>query len=635
MALRQRCPALARGIFLHLARREAAGGWAWTAAAAPCPTLPSTCVPACVGAWRTFASGSLPEHTELAMPALSPTMNQGNILEWQKKVGDTIAPGDIYCEVETDKASMEWEAQEEGFLARIVAGNNTKDVPVGQVVAIIVENEEDIPAFKDWAPGASSEPAPAPAKEAPGHKEAAAPAKPAPKPKKGGKKAAKPTGRSWPPHEILTMPALSPTMSQGNILEWKKKAGETVAPGDVWAEVETDKASMEWEAQEEGVVAKLLCADGASGVAVGHPLVVLVEEGADITAFADFTDADAQGGAGGAAGEGEAEEAEGAKEVKPAKEAKEAKPAASAKPAKSAAPGARVVASPYAKKLAEEAGVSLQGVAGSGEGGRITAADVRELVESGGGKPVGGAGDAGAQAAAASWEGEGDDVAHSQIRRITAQRLLESKQTVPHYYLSVSVRVDELAALRARLNADLAKADGGKLSVNDFVVKASALALRRFPAVNASWHADYIRQYHDVDISIAVQTPAGLMVPIVRDADAKGLAAIAADVRRLAGKAKEGKLRPEEFTGGTFTISNLGMYGVSQFSAIINPPQACILAVGAAEPRVVRGAAGGFEEAQFLQATLSCDHRVVDGALGAQWLQAFKGYLENPASMLL
>lgn len=441
------------------------------------------------------------------MPALSPTMNQGNILEWQKKVGDTIAPGDIYCEVETDKvsgwagrlllrrayvltvwttqawkfchrkvalsccplvlhhgegaqpslptsrmptmprtpilmptsfqASMEWEAQEEGFLARIVAGNNTKDVPVGQVVAIIVENEEDIPAFKDWAPGASSEPAPAPAKEAPGHKEAAAPAKPAPKPKKGGKKAAKPTGRSWPPHEILTMPALSPTMSQGNILEWKKKAGETVAPGDVWAEVETDKASMEWEAQEEGVVAKLLCADGASGVAVGHPLVVLVEEGADITAFADFTDADAQGGAGGAAGEGEAEEAEGAKEVKPAKEAKEAKPAASAKPAKSAAPGARVVASPYAKKLAEEAGVSLQGVAGSGEGGRITAADVRELVESGGGKPVGGAGDAGAQAAATSWEGEGDDVAHSQIRRITAQRLLESKQTVPHYYLSV------------------------------------------------------------------------------------------------------------------------------------------------------------------------------------------------------
>jgi len=214
---------------------------------------------------------------------------------------------------------------------------------------------------------------------------------------------------------------------------------------------------------------------------------------------------------------------------------------------------------------------------------------------------------------------------------------VQSKQTIPHYYLTVNCRVDALSALRRQLNATLAASPaGGKLSLNDFVVKAASLALRRVPEANASWHGDFIRQYHTVDCAVAVQTPAGLMVPVVRDTDSKGLAAIAAEVRDLAARAKEGRLRPEEMSGGTFTVSNLGMFGVSQFAAIVNPPQAVILAVGAAEPRVVPAAGGaGFEEGTFMACTLSCDHRVVDGAVGAQVLQAFRGFMEDPASMLL
>jgi pyruvate dehydrogenase E2 component (dihydrolipoamide acetyltransferase) len=228
------------------------------------------------------------------------------------------------------------------------------------------------------------------------------------------------------------------------------------------------------------------------------------------------------------------------------------------------------------------------------------------------------------------------DIQNSNIRKVIAQRLLESKQQIPHYYLSTTCRIDSLSAVRAKLNATLAASDGGKISMNDFVIKASAMALKRFPEANASWHGDFIRQYNKVDCSVAVQTPAGLMVPIVRNADTKGLAAISSDVKSLAAKAREGKLQPQEYEGGTFTVSNLGMFGVSQFAAIVNPPQACILAVGSAEKKVVPSADGnGFEEGTFVTVTLSCDHRVIDGAVGAQWLQAFKGFLEDPASMLL
>jgi pyruvate dehydrogenase E2 component (dihydrolipoamide acetyltransferase) len=536
-------------------------------------------------------------------------MSQGNIVSWKKAEGDSIQPGDIYCEVETDKATIEWEAQEEGFLAKILKPAGTNNIDIGTPVAVIVEEEGDVAAFKDYTPGNAPAAASAPAAAA--AQPAAAPA------------AAAPSGASFPAHEVMTMPALSPTMTMGNIIAWRKKAGDEVTAGDIIAEVETDKATIEWEAQEEGVIAKILVPDGANGIDVGSPVLVMVDDKDSVAAFEGFTTADASGGGAAPAAAAPAPAAAAA-----APKAEAPKPAAAApKAAAAVAPGARVIASPYAKKLASEAGVSLAGVGGSGPKGRIVAADVQQLVASGGARPAG--------ASVAPSTSAYTDIEATQIRKITARRLLESKQNIPHYYLTISCRIDRLSAVRASLNATLASTTGGKLSMNDFVVKASALALKAVPEVNASWHGDFIRQYHSVDCSIAVQTPAGLMVPIVKNADRKGLATISTEVRDLAGRAKDGKLAPEEFTGGTFTISNLGMFGVNQFAAIVNPPQACILAVGSAEKKVVPGSNGNFEEGTFMNVTLSCDHRVVDGAVGAQWLKSFKGYMEDPASMLL
>jgi pyruvate dehydrogenase E2 component (dihydrolipoamide acetyltransferase) len=410
-------------------------------------------------------------------------------------------------------------------------------------------------------------------------------------------------------------------MAEGTLLSWKKAVGDPIAAGDVLAEIETDKATMEWEAQEDGVLAQILVPEGSSGVSVGSPVFVQVESAEDVAAFASFTVADA----------GVAEDAKvDIPEMAPSmganvETAVKAPVTAAASPPSTtsgdkrpaASPGSRVIASPYARKLAAANNVSLHALQGSGPNGRIVAADVL-----------------GAPAGSAAGTPGFVDIANSNIRKIIAQRLLESKQQIPHYYLSTTCRVDTVSALRAKLNASLSD---GKLSMNDFIIKASAMALKKVPEANASWHGDFIRQYNTVNCSIAVQTPAGLMVPVVRSAEKKGLAAISANVKELASKAREGRLDPSESAEGTFTISNLGMFGVSQFAAIVNPPQACILAVGAAEKKVVPSTMepGTFEEGTFVTVTLSCDHRVIDGAVGAQWLQAFKGYLEDPASMLL
>ncbi|GFR51149.1 hypothetical protein Agub_g13504, partial [Astrephomene gubernaculifera] len=323
-----------------------------------------------------------------------------------------------------------------------------------------------------------------------------------------------------------------------------------------------------------------------------------------------------------------------------------------AAPAPASEGSGRVRSSPYARKLAAELGVPLQAVSATGAGGRIVASDVQGAATQQQ-QPAAAAAPETPQPAApappapAPRAGESYvDLPHSQIRRVTARRLQESKQQVPHYYLTVECRVEELLQLRERMNAAAAAAAGAggegaaaappvKISLNDFVIKAAAKALKAVPGVNASWHPDFIRQYANVDISVAVQTPAGLQVPIVRDADLKPLSALSSEVRALAARAKAGKLRPEDFTGGTFTISNLGMYGVKQFAAIINPPQAAILAVGAATPVVVRCEGGVFREVPVLAATLSCDHRVVDGAMGAEWLAAFRQQMENPLLALM
>lgn len=553
----------------------------------------------------------MPPHVELMMPSLSPTMTQGNIASWAKKEGESFAAGDVLAEVETDKATMSWEAQDEGVIAKILLPAGSKDIPVGTLVAVVVDDAESVAAFKDYAPGGSSTGAAAPA-----------PPTSQPPPK------APSSGSSFPPHQVLNMPALSPTMTQGNISAWNKNVGDAVAAGDVLCEVETDKATMAWESQDEGFLAQILLPGGSKDVPVGTPAAVIVDDKEMVAAFSSFSPADV-GGAPAAAPAAAAPEPP--KAAAPATAAPAPKPAAKPAPA-AAAPGARVIASPYARKLAAEASVSLAGISGTGPGGRIVAADVEAAIRSGKAAPAGAS--AGAPAATPS-TGTWTDIDISQIKRVTASRLLQSKQEIPHYYVTQEVAVDSLLALREQVNASLAAAGAGKLSVNDFIIKAAALALKKVPAINSSWRGDVIREYSNVDINVAVQTPIGLMVPFVKDADKKSLLTISTEVKELAAKAKEGKLKPEEFTGGTFTISNLGMFGVKQFCAIVNPPQAAILAVGGSQSKVVKTADGKFVTAQTLNVTLSLDHRVVDGALGAQWLQAFKAYVESPLTMVV
>eukprot|EP00898_Chlorokybus_atmophyticus_P004943 jgi/Chlat1/544/Chrsp103S01122 len=440
----------------------------------------------------------------------------------------------------------------------------------------------------------------------------------------------------YPPHQELTMPSLSPTMEQGNIGTWKVKEGDKVSTGDVLAEIETDKATLDLENMEDGYIAKILAPDGSKDVPVGQPIAILVEDESDVGKFKDYSPS-----------KSEAPSKPSAPEPGPSKQEQPTQPSSPPTPpqkedestsTKQAAPvSERLFASPLARKVASDMGVNLCDVKGSGPNGRIVKADVEAHAESAPAKDQAkpeAAAKAPKAAAPGADFGDYEDIPVSQIKKITAQRLLQSKQTIPHYYLTSDCQMDALLKLRAELNAAQEKAGGKKLSVNDFVIKAASLALRKVPQVNGSWMNDFIRQYKNVDISVAVQTEQGLMVPVVKNADKLGLTAISNDVKRLADLARAGKLKPQDFSGGTFTVSNLGMYGVKQFCAIINPPQACILAVGATEKRVV-AAKDGYASASFMAVTLSCDHRIVDGALGAQWLGAFKGYIEDPMTMLL
>ncbi|KAL5579434.1 hypothetical protein UlMin_011876 [Ulmus minor] len=434
-----------------------------------------------------------------------------------------------------------------------------------------------------------------------------------------------------PPHQEIGMPSLSPTMTEGNIARWLKKEGDKVSTGEVLCEVETDKATVEMECMEDGYLAKIVRGDGSKEIKVGEVIAITVEEEEDIAKFKDYTPSASDASA--AVDKGPSVETppkkEEAKEPVPSPEPKVSLPSA-APPAED-----RIFASPLARTLAEENNVPLSSIKGTGPEGRIVKADIEDYLASRGKE---------APAAAAKPKHAGappaldyTDIPHSQIRKITASRLLFSKQTIPHYYLTVDTRVDKLIDLRSQLNA-LQEASGGKrISINDLVIKAAALALRKVPQCNSSWTDDYIRQFHDVNINVAVQTDNGLFVPVIRDADKKGLSKIGEEVKHLAQKAKENSLKPEDYEGGTFTVSNLGgPFGIKQFCAIINPPQSGILAVGSAEKRVVPSSgAEQYAFGNFMTCTLSCDHRVIDGAVGAEWLKAFKGYIENPETMLL
>ncbi|PHK96978.1 pyruvate dehydrogenase complex dihydrolipoamide acetyltransferase [Pseudoroseomonas rhizosphaerae] len=453
----------------------------------------------------------------------------------------------------------------------------------------------------------------------------------------------------------ILMPALSPTMTEGNLARWLKKEGEAVKAGDVIAEIETDKATMEFEAVDEGILGKILVPEGTEGVKVNAPIGILIEEGEEVPA-----DAGAKAPEQVAPNRPDDASAAQAKQEATPQGKPAAAPEPKAAPGPKAAPAEkpaqaasgqedRVFASPLARRMAQQAGVDLAGIQGSGPNGRIVKADI----EAAAGKP----GQAPAAAGAAAPKAEAAPavaatpkapapapaitaphtaVPNSSMRKVIAKRLSESKATVPHFYVSMDIELDALLKLRADLNGRAPKEGPGafKLSVNDLIIKAAARVLRQFPNVNASWTDDAIIQYHDVDISVAVSIPDGLITPIVRKADQKGLAAISNEMKDLAARAKSGKLKLEEFQGGSFSISNMGMYGVTSFSAIINPPQGGILAVGAGQQRpVVRD--GALAIATVMTCTLSVDHRVVDGALAAEWMAAFKKVVEDPLSLML
>jgi pyruvate dehydrogenase E2 component (dihydrolipoamide acetyltransferase) len=435
------------------------------------------------------------------------------------------------------------------------------------------------------------------------------------------------------PTNIL-MPALSPTMTEGRLAKWMKKEGDEVKAGDVIAEIETDKATMEVEAVDEGRLQTILVPAGTDGVQVNAPIAVLLGEGEDPSAAPPPPPAPKAAAA-------PKPPAPAAAPTPPAASAKPAAPATTTAPA--AAKGERVFASPLARRIAADAGVDLKSITGSGPHGRIVKADVEAATSRPpAAKPVAAPktdviAPAAAQTAAVVAGGIAHHlVPHTSMRRAIARRLTESKQQVPHFYLTLDCEIDALLKLRADLNAKAPEKGEGayKLSVNDFVIRASAAALRKVPAANAAWSDEGMVMFDAVDISVAVAIPGGLITPIIRNADIKGLAAISNEMKSLAAKAREGKLKLEEFQGGTFSISNLGMFGIKDFAAVINPPQGCILAVGAGEQRpVVKAGALGI--ATIMSVTLSVDHRAVDGAVGAEYLAAFKKLIEDPITLLL
>ena len=444
----------------------------------------------------------------------------------------------------------------------------------------------------------------------------------------------------------ILMPALSPTMEEGKLAKWLVKEGDTVKSGDILAEIETDKATMEFEAVDEGKIGKLLVPEGTEGVKVNAPIATLLAEGEKADAKVDIASAMQSI-------KTAVTQAAPKAEAKPAAPAV-AKPAAEPpKPApQAAAPegGERVFASPLARKIAAQKGLDLAAVHGSGPRGRIVKSDVEAAQP--GAKPAAAApapaAKAPAQPAAAPVTGiaplpdarayfkpeDYDEIPHDAMRKTIARRLTSAKTLIPHYYLTIDCRIDNLMAMRATLNAQSPKENGYKLSVNDFVVKACALALKRVPEVNASWTETAILRHHHADVGVAVALDFGLITPIVFRAEEKGLAAISNEVKSLAERARTKKLKPSEFEGGGFAISNLGMFGIKDFTAVINPPHAAIMAVGAGEKRAVV-AGDKLEIATVMTVTLSCDHRVIDGATGARFLQAFKQFIEEPASMLL
>ncbi len=550
---------------------------------------------------------------KILMPRLSDTMTEGVIAAWHKKVGDSVKKGDLLAEIETDKATMELESYKDGTVLYLGAENGGK-LQVDDLMVIVGEAGEDISGLVDGKTGDSAQP-----KEEKKEEPAKAEAKPE-------EKAAAPSGSTIDISkldEVVLMPRLSDTMTEGVIASWAKNIGDDVKKGDLLAEIETDKATMELESYKNG---KLLFQGAKAGdkIQVNELLCIIGEEG---KVNVDEIVAAVKGGGTAPAPQAEAKE-EAAAETKEA-----ATDAASTAPAASSSENGRIKASPLAKKLAAEKGIDLGSVQGSGDGGRITKSDIDNYKPSAA-KPA--AQEASAAQAPASTgsavtgQVSFEDVPVSQMRKTIARRLSEVKFSAPEIYLTMEINMDKAVASRAQIN----EVSPNKISFNDLVIKAAALALKQHPDINSSWQGDTIRVNHHVDIGVAVAVDQGLLVPVVRFADTKSLSQIAGEVKDLAGRAKSKKLAPAEWEGNTFTISNLGMFGIEEFTAIINPPASCILAVGAiSQVPVVRN--GQIVVGNIMKVTLTCDHRVADGAVGAAFLQTLKSFLEEPLRMLV
>jgi len=535
----------------------------------------------------------------IRMPKMSDTMEEGVIAAWLKKEGEEISSGDVLAEVETDKATMELESYNDGTLLHI--GIKEKEaVPVDGVIAIVGEKGEDISALlgelKSEVVETKEEPAAA-------------------------------IEESNPPSEsvdtsginatVVTMPKMSDTMTEGVISVWLKKVGDKVESGDILAEVETDKATMELESYEDGTLL-YTAVEAGNAVIVDGVIAVIGEEGVDFQPLLAQVPK---------------------KEVTPTPAPKaESKPVTVSAPAPVATPqpaisttapsaNGRIKASPLAKKLATEKGIDIKAVTGSGDGGRIVKKDIENFV------PTQLSTESGSSVAALPavvGEEHSEEIAISQMRKTIAKRLSSSKFTAPHFYLTMEINMDKAIEARKSMN----EVSPVKLSFNDMILKATAAAIRQHPDVNVSWEGDRILKHQHIHIGVAMAIPDGLVVPVVRFADNKSLAHISTEVKAYGQKAKDKKLQIEDFTGNTFTISNLGMFGIEEFTAIINSPDSCIMAVGGIKETVIVKN-GEMKPGNVMKVTLSCDHRAVDGAVGAAFLQTFKGLLEDPVRILI
>lgn len=554
---------------------------------------------------------------KITMPRLSDTMTEGTVATWLKKVGDQIKEGDILAEIETDKATMEFESFNSGTLLHIGIQEG-ESAPIDSLLAIIGKEGEDI---SDLLGGGSS----SDKKEEAPKEETKSEEKSEEAPKEDKKEEApKAESASLPKGVVVvTMPRLSDTMTDGTVATWLKKVGDKIAEGDILAEIETDKATMEFESFNSGTLLEIGIKEGESAP-VDSVLAIIGPEGTDVSGIA------ANYKNGGAVAADSKEEAK-SEEKSESKTEETKKEDSKEESIETVSDGKRIFISPLAKKIAEEKKINIAQVKGTGENGRIVKSDIENFTPAQ--APVAQASKSESATAvkpfAAAGETSSEEIKNSQMRKVIAKRLAESKFTAPHYYLTIEVAMDSAMVSRNTINS----LPDTKVSFNDMVIKACAMALKKHPKVNSQWKEDVTVIHHHVHIGVAVAVEDGLVVPVLKFADQLSLTQIGGNVRDVAGRAKNKKLQPAEMEGSTFTVSNLGMFGITEFTSIINQPNSAILSVGAiVEKPVVRN--GQIVVGNTMKVTLACDHRTVDGATGAQFLQTLRQYLENPVTML-